>query len=85
MYPDTPNKILDQVTKKHSLKRFTFHGLRHANVTLITSKVIQTKIISRKIGHSSMQTTDRVYSHFFKNKFKDVANVMEEFLTIKAN
>lgn len=85
MHPDTPTKILEQVIKKHNLKRITFHGLRHTNVTLMISKGIQTQIISRKVGHSSVQTTDRVYSHFFEDEFKDVANVMEEFLTVKTN
>lgn len=85
MHPDTPTKILDQVIKKHNLKRITFHGLRHTHVTLMISKGIQTQIISRKVGHSSVQTTDRIYSHFFENVFKDVANVMEEFLTVKTN
>lgn len=85
MHPDTPTKILDQIIKKHNLKRITFHGLRHTNVTLMISKGIQTQIISRKVGHSSLQTTDRVYSHFFEDEFKDVSNVMEEFLTIKTN
>lgn len=85
MHPDTPTKILDQVIKNHNLKRFTFHGLRHTNVTLMISKGIQTQIISRKVGHSSVQTTDRIYSHFFEDEFKDVANVMEEFLTVKTN
>ena len=41
--------------------------------------------ISRKVGHSSVQITDRVYSHFFEDEFKNVPNVMEEFLTVKAN
>ena len=27
----------------------------------------------------------RVYSHFFEDEFKNVPNVMEEFLTVKAN
>ena len=85
MHPDTPTKILDQVIKKHNLKRITFHGLRHTNVTLMISNGIQTQIISRKVGHSSVQTTDRIYSHFFEDEFKDVANVMEEFLTVKTN
>lgn len=66
-------------------KKITFHGLRHTNVTLMIAKGIQTQIISRKVGHSSVQTTDRVYSHFFEDEFKNVPNVMEEFLTVKAN
>ena len=42
-------------------------------------------LLCRKVGHSSVQTTDRIYSHFFEDEFKDVANVMEEFLTVKTN
>ena len=43
------------------------------------AKGIQTQIISRKVGHSSVKTTDRVYSHFFQDEFKNVPNVIEEF------
>ena len=49
------------------------------------SKGIQTQILSRKVSHSSAQTTDRIYSHFFEDEFKEVANAMEEFLTVKTN
>lgn len=49
------------------------------------AKGIQTQIISRKVGHSSVQTTDRIYSHFFEDEFKDVANVMEDYLSVKTN
>lgn len=85
IHPDTPSKILDKIINKYGLKKITFHGLRHTNVILMIDKGIQTQIISRKVGHSSVQTTDRIYSHFFEDEFKNVPNVMEEFLTVKAN
>lgn len=85
IHPDTPTKILGKIINKYDLKKITFHGLRHTNVTLMIAKGIQTQIIGRKVGHSSVQTTDRVYSHFFEDEFKNVPNVMEEFLTVKAN
>ena len=78
IHPDTPTKIFDKIIKKYNLKRITFHGLRHTNVSLMISKGIQTQIISRKVGHSSVQTTDRIYSHFFDDEFKEVANVMDD-------
>ena len=81
MHPDTPTKLLDQIIAKYKLKRITFHGLRHTNVSLMISKGVQAQIISRKVGHSSVQTTDRIYSHFFEDEFKDVANVMDEVLS----
>lgn len=82
IHPDTPTKILDKVIAKHNLKRITFHGLRHTNVTLMISKGVQTQIISRKVGHSNVQVTDRFYSHFFEDEFKDVADVMDDILSV---
>ena len=81
IHPDTPSKILDNIIKKYGLKRITFHGLRHTNVSLMISKGIQAQIISRKVGHSSVQITDRIYSHFFEDEFKEVANVMDDVFT----
>lgn len=43
------------------------------------------QLISRKVGHSSVQTTDRIYSHFFEDQFKDVPNVMDDLISVKAN
>ena len=48
-------------------------------------KGIQPQLISRKVGHSSVQTTDRIYSHFFEDQFRDVPNVMDDLVTVKAN
>jgi len=78
IHPDTPTKILDKIIKKYHLKRITFHGLRHTIVSLMIAKGIQTQIISRKVGHSSVQVTDRIYSHFFDDEFKNVSNVMDD-------
>ena len=60
MHPDTHTKILNQIIKKHNLKRIISHKLRHNKVTLMISKDIQTQIISRKVGYSGVQTTDKV-------------------------
>ena len=78
-------EIFEKGPKTANSERITFYGLRHTNVTLTIAKDIQTQIISRKVGHLSVQTTERVYSHFFEYEFKYVPNVMEEFLIVIAN
>ena len=85
MHPDTIGKWFQNFVERIGLPVINFHGLRHTNVTLMIAKGIQTQIISRKVGHSSVQTTDRVYSHFFEDEFKNVPNVMEDFLCAKPN
>jgi len=52
------------------LKKIKFHGLRHTNVSLMIAKGIQHQIISRKVGHSGVQVTDKFYSHFFDENLK---------------
>lgn len=83
MHPDTPSKILEKIIKKYNLKRITFHGLRHTSISLQISSGIQSQIISKRAGHSSVAVTDKIYSHFFENEFKDVANKMDSFLQVK--
>ncbi|MEG1989978.1 MAG: tyrosine-type recombinase/integrase [Clostridia bacterium] len=83
MHPDSAGNILERVTKKYNLKRINFHALRHTSISLMIASGIQVQVISRKAGHSSVQTTDRIYSHFFEDEFKDTADKMNQFLQVK--
>lgn len=78
IHPDTPSKILKKIVKKYNLKYITFHGLRHTGISHIIERGFQAQIICRKVGHSSVHVTDTYYSHFFKDKFKQVANSMND-------
>lgn len=84
MHPDTPSQILEKIIKKYDLKKISFHALRHTSISLMISKGIQTQVISKKAGHSSVQVTHSTYSHFFDNEFKEVANVMNDILQVKS-
>lgn len=80
IHPDTHTKIFKKILKKYNLRESKFHSLRHTTVSLMIRKGIQPQLISRKVGHSSVQTTDRIYSHFFEDQFKDVPNVMDDLI-----
>ena len=84
MHPDRPYKILKQIIKKYDLKDITFHGLRHTSISLQISSGIQTQIISKRAGHSNISITHSIYSHFFDNGFKEVADKMDTFLHAKS-
>ncbi|MBE5822100.1 MAG: hypothetical protein E7311_05920 [Clostridiales bacterium] len=83
MHPDRPYKVLKHIIKKYNLKDISFHGLRHTSISLQISSGIQTQIISKRAGHSNISVTHSIYSHFFDNEFKEVANKMDYFLNIK--
>ena len=84
MHPDRPYKILKQIIKKYNLKDITFHGLRHTSISLQINSGIQTQIISKRAGHSNVSITHNIYSHFFDDEFKEVANKMDTFLNVKS-
>lgn len=84
MHPDTPSKILEKLIKKYNLKRITFHGLRHTSISLQITSGIQSQIISKRAGHSSVSVTHDIYSHFFDNGFKEIADKMDNFLHTKS-
>lgn len=78
IHPDTPTKIFQKIIKKYNLKHLTFHGLRHSGISHMIECGVPISVISRKVGHSSVQVTDAYYSHFFDDEFKQAANSMND-------
>ncbi len=86
MHPDTPSQILKSIIDKYNLKPVSFHGLRHSNATLLIEKGVNVQIISKRLGHSNIDITHKVYSHFIQEEFEAVADVMQDvFSNQKAN
>lgn len=85
IHHDTPYQIFKKVIKKYGLKDIKFHALRHTNASLKIREGIQPQIISKSLGHSSIDITHKYYSHFFEEEFEEVSNVMEENLFSKVN
>jgi integrase len=52
---------------------------------MLISGGVQAQIISKRAGHSNVSITHNVYSHFFENEFKEVAEKMDNFLHVKSN
>lgn len=84
IHPDTLTKIMKNIVEKYDLPPLTLHGLRHTNVSLMISKGVQPQVISRKVGHSSIQVTDQYYSHFYEDEFRDATNSIGDILTVNA-
>lgn len=41
----------------------TFHGLRHSHATLLLERGVQPKVVSERLGHSSIKITQDLYAH----------------------
>ncbi|MFT8416701.1 MAG: tyrosine-type recombinase/integrase, partial [Lacticaseibacillus paracasei] len=46
----------------------TFHGLRHSHVSYLISQGIDIYYISKRLGHSDITITMRVYGHLLDSQ-----------------
>lgn len=70
--------------EKMQLPVLSLHDLRHTNASLLVhSNQIDTKTISRKLGHASMATTMKYYIHAYEESERKTADILEKMLTEK--
>ncbi|MDH6364060.1 integrase [Enterococcus sp. PF1-24] len=62
----TPNKWLERHCKKLGLPIISIHGLRHTHASLLMFAGVSIASVSRRLGHSSITTTQRVYVHLIQ-------------------
>ncbi|MDP4144125.1 MAG: site-specific integrase [Bacillota bacterium] len=55
-----------------------FHDLRHTHATILLRADINPKVVSERLGHSSVSMTLDTYSHVLPDTQKDVANKLDE-------
>ena len=66
--------------RKHKLKQFSVHSLRHTHASLLFEAGIEPKTISDRLGHSNIQTTLDMYTHLNDKQRSDVADRLLKFL-----
>ena len=62
----TPNKWLERHCKKIGIPVISIHGLRHTHASLLMFAGVSIASVSRRLGHSSMTTTQKVYMHIIQ-------------------
>lgn len=61
-----PSYHLKCITKELGIKPISFHGLRHSHASMLINNGIDIAYVSERLGHSSVNVTQRVYFHFLK-------------------
>lgn len=59
----TPNKWLERHCKRCNIPVISIHGLRHTHASLLMFAGVSIASVSRRLGHSSITTTQKVYMH----------------------
>lgn len=81
--PISPN-VLDKYFRKAVdslyLPYIRFHDLRHTNATLLLKRGIPAKIVSERLGHSSIAVTLDTYSHVLIDMQKDSSEAFDDLI-----
>ncbi len=54
--------VFKQVARRAGLDGFRFHDLRHTHASLLLAEGVHLKVISERLGHSTMGSTGELYS-----------------------
>ena len=63
MNPDSLTDWTRKFVKRNKLPYFTPHSLRHTHATLLIAEGVSIPTVSRRLGHSSITTTSKIYVH----------------------
>ena len=76
-----------RLLKKSELPKIRFHNLRHTHATLMLEQGWHPKIVSERLGHSSITLTIDTYSHVIPSLQREAAKDFGEMLfgSIKKN
>ncbi|PFA76822.1 tyrosine-type recombinase/integrase [Bacillus cereus] len=78
--PANVRRSLNVLIEKASVPKIRFHDLRHTHATLLLDKDVNIKVISERLGHSSVKITLDTYSHVLPTMQEDAVNKIEEIL-----
>ena len=66
--------------RRMGLPKLRFHDLRHAHATLMLLQGVHPKIVSERLGHSSIGITLDTYSHVLPSMQIQAAEALDELL-----
>lgn len=78
--PDSLTRAFSRIVRSLGLDGIRLHDLRHAHATLMLQQGIHPKIVSERLGHSSISITLDTYSHVLPGLQEAAARRFEEGL-----
>lgn len=77
LHPNVALATFGRLTKAAGLPHIRFHDLRHTSATLALADGVHPKIVSERLGHSSVAMTLDRYSHVSLNMQRDAADRLD--------
>ena len=77
---DNFSKAFVEILGKAGLPRIRLHDLRHTHATILLSQNVHPKIVSERLGHSTVGITLDTYSHMLPGLQEEAARKFEAAL-----
>lgn len=79
--PSTVSHALANIIRKVGLPHIRLHDLRHTHATVMLKASVHPKVVSERLGHSSIRITLDTYSHVLPGIQEAAAQRFDDFLT----
>ncbi|MDR6883042.1 tyrosine-type recombinase/integrase [Bacillus sp. 3255] len=76
-------KTMQQNYKPESAPTITFHDLRHTHASIMLRQGVHPKVVSERLGHSTITLTLDTYSHLLPNMQEEAADSLESTIGLK--
>jgi integrase len=80
LYGNLDRRHFKKIIKTAGLRKIRLYDLRHTMATLLLSKGVNPKIVSERLGHSSIGLTLDTYSHVLPTMQWEATNHMESLM-----
>lgn len=80
MHPDTLTSWFGEFIKTTDLPQIHIHSLRHTNATLQIANGVAVTTVAGTLGHSTANTTTKVYAHAIQSAAAASAEMMDNLL-----
>ena len=67
-----------QFAKAAGVKIIRIHDFRHSHATLLANEGINIQEIARRLGHSKIEITWNIYSHFYPKEEERALKILNE-------
>ena len=71
-------RVMDKAIVDSKVKPIRIHALRHSHASNLIANNVNIVAVSKRLGHSSIDITLRVYTHLLKKNEDELVNSLEE-------
>lgn len=79
-HPDSISTAFRQAVARGEVPRIRLHDLRHTHATLLLQAGVHPKIVSERLGHSSVSFTLETYAHVLPGMQAEAAELLADFV-----